>query len=674
MNSLLTEKYLHLLNNWIPAADKFLNVPDDRPDLMYYGDGTNGWGVQTNQKALSAYAVTGALLNNKDYIDKAISMLRYSLESHKTGSYHVSDGDDLKWGHTWISVLGVERMMHGVYAIWDHLSDNDKDMIKDMLVSESDYLLEKHPVRGDPVSPNVPESNMWNGAVMYRTAMMYPDTPNADRYIEKGISFMMNAISIPSESGEDWFIGANFFDSFSLNHHGYLNVGYMVITLSNAAMLYFNLKELGFTPPEALYHNYDKLWQLVKTCLYDDGRLFRIGGDTRVRYCYCQDYLLPVLAFVNDVYGEDTSMFENAWISTVQKEVNHNGDGSFLSDRLELFLERSILYYTRLESDRAMSLSFNAYYRNLFSDYKNANNKYFKDIPRLSQWYDEYHGSCYVLGKNRRASFTWDSAELPQGNCLPVEDSSLFESKNNMTSLIYGDGSGDTNILGKHNEKMIDGGFASCGYYTQFTKGLLAEQISEEHTIRNAIAFAALPDDSTVVTLQLAKPVKNVHITELKIFNFMIPNDIYNDFKRDYNFIGKQLVIDGKINVKLIYGGDIIINNPPYRQVGLKNTQYRQRGMLHCDEICVDNGFVPHIYRKNETVFDFGAVVSIGSNIDITAESIDTNSEFIRAVKVIGQDGKAYIVYANLGENKNVFSCDGKSYEIEPYSSDIIII
>lgn len=332
-------------------------------------------------------------------------MLRYSLESHITGSYHASDADDFKWGHTWISALGLERMMHGVQAVREYLTDSDKEMLKQMLISESDYLLEKHPVQGDSISPNVPEINMWNGAVMYRTAAIYLNTPDAKRYIEKGNSFMMNAISVPSESEEDWFIGANFFDSFTLNHHGYLNVGYMVITLSNTAMLYFNLKELGITPPEALYHNFDKLWQLVKTCLYDDGRLFRISSDTRVKYCYCQDYLLPVLAFVNDVYGEDTSCYEQSWISTLTKEAAHNGDGSFLSDRLELFLECSILYYTRLESDRSMTLSFNAYYRNLFNDFKNSDSKLKKDILRLAEWYDKYHGSCYILGKNRRASF-----------------------------------------------------------------------------------------------------------------------------------------------------------------------------------------------------------------------------------------------------------------------------
>ena len=42
----------------------------------------------------------------------------------------------------------------------------------------------------------------------------------------------------------------------------------------------------------------------MKSCIYSDGRLLRIGGDSRVRYCYCQDYLLPVLSMAADLWGE----------------------------------------------------------------------------------------------------------------------------------------------------------------------------------------------------------------------------------------------------------------------------------------------------------------------------------------------------------------------------------
>ena len=63
------------------------------------------------------------------------------------------------------------------------------------------------------------------------------------------------------------------------------------------------------------------------------------------------------------VFGE-----EDGWISIVEREVAYNGNGSFLSERCELMRERSQLYYTRLESDRACTLSMICLWHRLFPE------------------------------------------------------------------------------------------------------------------------------------------------------------------------------------------------------------------------------------------------------------------------------------------------------------------
>ncbi|MHB1154559.1 MAG: hypothetical protein ACYCWE_03375 [Eubacteriales bacterium] len=693
MNDKLITDYMKLLNRWVEASIQYLITPPDRPDLRYYGDGSNGWGVQTNQKAFAAFAVVSVMPDGKpEMLDAALSMLRYSFESHKSGQYHVTDGDDIRWGHTWISALGIERMMHGVQAIRQYFNPSDEMMLKNMLVSESDWLLENHPVTADPIK-NVPESNMWNGAVLYRTAVMYPDTPNAARYIEKGLSFMLNAISVPSEkySSEyfagkpmsEWFIGGNFFETYALNHHGYLNEGYIVITMSNAAMLHFTLRELGINPPTALYHNLEKVWQLVRAAMFDDGRLLRWGGDTRVRYCYCQDYLLPSLALVSDALGEDTVSLESGWIDVLNKEVAYNDDGSFLSKRCELFCEKSLLYYTRLESDRAAALSFNAYYHYLYNSFDTpagcgdyAPNPSYK--KNLDAWYDSYHGSCFVKNSNRFASFTWRSAELPQGMCVPLDDSSLAEWKNNMTSWVTGDGSTDYNSVLEHHEKLFEGGFITSGRYITTTDGLLAEQASSEKTIINHIAFAALPDSATVVTMQYASAIKPVSLNSVKGLNLNIPNDVFNDFKRDYaiDSSGRYICVDNHLGVISVYGDPLTIHKFGYRQIGLKKTIYKERGMLHCDEICTTLQLKPHRYHKGECVFDFCAAVVAGADITATAaaktETVDTCVEFCRAVIVTGQDGIRYLIAANFGEKQSTFCINGKEITINADFAEVI--
>ncbi len=56
----------------------------------------------------------------------------------------------------------------------------------------------------------------------------------------------------------------------------------------------------GMKPPEALYHHVYDLWEKVKKFTFPDGRLLRIGGDTRVRYCYCQDFAVPMWIMMAD--------------------------------------------------------------------------------------------------------------------------------------------------------------------------------------------------------------------------------------------------------------------------------------------------------------------------------------------------------------------------------------
>lgn len=698
----MKKQYLRLLEGWIKSAVSDIYTCPDRPDLIYYGDGTNGWGVQTNQKGLSAFAVLASEpdlderavgVSRTQLLKYALGMLRYSLASHKSGDYHTTDADNFKWGHTWISALGVERMMHAVEAIYDKLNGNDLRMLRSMLVSESDWLLDNYPVTAGLIQNNKPESNMWNGSVMLRTAMMYPDTPRANEYIEKAKVFFANAISVPSDEFceevvdgkpvKDYFVGANFFESYGCNHHGYMNVGYMVITLSNLAMMHFSCRHFDYTPPKLLYRNFEKLWQLVRACIFDDGRLNRIGGDTRVRYCYCQDYLIPVLMMAADCGLTDAAeiaRLEKGWLDIVKTEVAHNGDGTFLSDRCELLREKSPLYFTRLESDRAVSLSYGVYWHRLYGDFTaKADYPYSPDQKcreMLRQWHDEYHGSCYIRGDKRYASFTWVGAELPTGLCLPPEDSSLAEWKYNMTGEIFGDGFTDSHKLLRHREHMYDGGFATCGTYLSHTDGLIAEQLNEEDTAVCYIAYAALPDDATVVTLQYAVAPKRVHLNKVKSFKLNIPNDIFNGGVRDYVISddGRQITVDGRLHIRSIYGKTLKLYKPHFRQIGIKyRCPYPERGMLHCDEICETLQLSPTWYEKDDCIYDFGIAVTCGS--ETPAENFvrcDLGEGLLRAVVVNDTNGIKYIVAASFADEPCSTELCGKTVELEAYDCVII--
>ena len=306
--------------------------------------------------------------------------------------------------------LGLERMAHGVNAIRDLLTEQDRDNLKRMMISESDWLLEFYPVEAGLIGSsgkNKPESNIWNGGFLWRAALDYPDAPDAALWREKGTRFLLNGISHALDAASErrfdgrplreWHVGFNFTPNYSLDHHGYMNVGYSIICLSNLAMLHFNFRERGQNPPEALSLHVDDLWHTVKNFFFDDGRLLRIGGDTRARYTYCQCYALPALWLAADFLRDaDAVRLRERYLELLFQEQDSNRDGSFYGVRLRGLREQSYYYYTRLESDPALVLSQELWWARLASLPEPAA----EPLP-ASSWHDSFRRSGGALPPRR---------------------------------------------------------------------------------------------------------------------------------------------------------------------------------------------------------------------------------------------------------------------------------
>lgn len=661
----LHQMYMKTLTPWLAKAAADVFTCPDHPEFGYYGDGTNSWGVQTNQKALAAFAIaaTDPLFDEKKagvskdvLLNKALSCLRYSLATHRSGEYHLTNGPEERWGHTWISVLGIERMAFALKALKPYYTADDRKALRRMFLSEADFLLEEYPVLAGLVENNRPESNMWNGAFLLRCALEYPDSPHADLYAEKGRQFILNSISTPSEENEPWFIGANFFDSFATNHHGYMNVGYMVITLSQLAYLHFTYKLYGKTAPEYLYKNAKQLWDFVRMCIFPDGRLLRIGGDSRIRYCYCQDYLNIVLCFAADKFGENTSLLEERWQRTVQLEQEENGDGTYLSTRLELFRERAPLYFARLEADRAMSAAQGAFLHRSWPSLEAAEKPF--ETKADFQWHDSYHGACFTRNQNNFASFVWLAAQRPQGLCLPLKDSSMAEWDRNLVSCFDGDGLYNEQIILEHHEAMIPGGFVTTGRTLSRTWEMLDESKREEKNVELTLAFAALPDGATTVTLQYARAVRHCHLQHVRGLHLCIPNDLFNGSERTYIQDGQKAVcVDHSLGVVSVYGDPLEICRGDHRTVGLKNVYTYDRGMLKVDEICTTVVRSPKWYENQECILDFGVVLCSGADPAATSALISkcrrqkASSDGVRAVSVQGRNGNEYVIVFNVTDH-----------------------
>lgn len=693
------------------TALKWSHTVRNEPTLAYFGTGDHGhWAVQANDTAFAALAVLATApeldekrigISREAVRERALQMLRYILATHRSGRIQCISGES--WGHSWISGLGLERMAHGINALRPWLDCDDIAALRGVLISESDFLIEGYPtvaaIDGSS-GKNKPESNIWNGSILYRTAALYPDAPNAGNYRHKALELMLNGISIPSDADSDtvysgralreWHIGPNFTENYGLHHHSYLNVGYMVICLSNIAIFHYSCEEAGITPPPEIYHHAAELWRLVKSLTFSDGRLWRIGGDTRVRYGYCQDYAVPMWMLARDLLGDpDAEHFLSGWIKLVATEQSGNPDGAFMGGRLTSLAAVSPLYFCRLEGDRAASLSMAAYWmRRAAGTGRNTSSAV---IPAMDSWHDEFHGAAMVRGK-RLASWVWKSAQRPCGTVAPADRSDLVEWQWNLAGRISGTGCGVSAKIDSWRIDRFAGGFVNCGSYRWFALDNPAEGSKPEETARTQIVFAALPDDATVVVLQQVRTLKPVYLNEVAGLFLNVPNDIYNGSLRTYQIAGSEcriagaggkqppemetihcgerLGIEGRMEIRAIYGGELKLQRPGKRLVNLaKNAPLHYSGEganLYCDLVCLPYDNQQKFYEEDSLLYDIGAAVVIDGESQAALLSAPDAAE--KVIEVTGADGQKYLLAANFGPLQVKLALPGEALKAEVLS------
>lgn len=698
--------FIRALEPWPQFAERYWWDDPARPDLGCFGTGYNSWGVQTNQKYLGALAVLAAEpdldedavgRSRAHLLDRALRALRFSLASHVSGDHCCADGT--QWGHTWISALGIERMMPGVEAIAAHLTDEDRAGLRRMLTSEADTLLDL-PITGALWAAdkgNRPESNIWNGALLHRVALMYPDEPHVPHWVERGTRFLLNGISIEADATDEtiiagrplreWHVGPNFFEHYALDHHGYLNVGYMVICLSNMAIMHFACESVGWEAPPGLYHHGRELWDLVRRLIFGDGRLCRIGGDSRQRYCYCQDYLLPSLLFAARHFDDPHAQaLEAGALDLIRTEQALSDDGGFLSRRLETIRAINPYYYTRLESDKAVVLAMNACWRRVLEIPAPAPAGDFEDTVR-GGWIEPAHGAVLQRSPRRLASWSWRAWQRPQGLCLPPGDGHLAEWDHNLAGAVRLLGATATPALIRHEQVLFSGGFITWGAMDDRCGAGFPEGWTMPVALEHRYAVAALPDDRTMIVLEYCAAPIRCWLSEVKGLKLNVPNDIFNGMERTYvgaagpvvvrpegaatlDLRSRWVCVEDKVGVAGIYGAESFAL---YQAGRRRASGYGES--LYYDELCFPCRVGPEARlamaagpevrgraggvgyleaNAGEAILDCGSVALSGVDAAETAEvaagvaQLACEGEPVRAVLVPGAAGQVYMLAADF--------------------------
>ena len=715
-----TALYYDSLLKWIGASREYLVEVDASRNIWYYGTGDSVWGINTLDKALAAYTIASeydefdpeiAGMSRAEARHIAHGMLRYAVETHLVGSLFLTDGR--KWGHTWISSLAFERIMHAVDILLPEAEKDVQDLFRKVQISECDWLCDEYEIvaerfniidktgfiadYGKTNNRNKPESNAWNGSVLYRTAMMYPDAPRAEEYRKRGAKFFANAISVASDAqnqtvyeGEtvaDLFVGDNFFESYALDHHGYLNLGYAALTLSNVAMAHYAFRFRGLETPPAVFHHAKELWRYIKTCTFTDGTLCRVGGDARTRYCYCQDFMVPVLIFAKDVLRDpDAESMERAWMEKICYEQSLSGDGSYLAERCPALKEDSPLYYTRLESDRALAFSIGYQWNRLLGDTPEPDAAEAGFIPVLSE---DYHGFAMGRSDKRMVSWCWRGAEGPTGLCVPPDHSDQAEYRHNMFPEICSN-SQVSELLKEceHSVALFDGGFLTIGRGENYALRFHAEAEADKHVADVFIAAAALPDDAGMIVMQYAKNLHRAWLKSVKPGYLLVQNDIFNNKNRRLTYEnGVKLLLTGggddalwdsgstwmnfddSLGVALCYGApSLSLYRPSKRQIGISGRSFREE-MLYAEEVCLGAKTRSFWAAEGEIIVDAAFATATGVTTEQTRAMpvpqtpVDPASA-LRCASVRGADGRIYTLWANFGDTPVSCQAEGSPLSV----------
>ena len=642
----------------------YLRHPSGHPEYSYYGLGDSpNWSTQCTAKAFCAFAELAAQ-GDADSLPIAKSLLHYLLETHLSGSIKAVDG--LQWGNTWISALSLERVLFAIDGI--PLDESERAALRRVILHEAEYLM-IHPITADidaETKKNRPEANIWNGGMLLRAALYYPDAPRASEYQARALEYFVNGICLPSDR-DSRLHGANFTENYGLNHHCYLNVGYMVICLSHIAITHFMFRDRHVSAPKEVYQHAEELWKVVKGFMFPDGRLFRIGGDTRIRYAYCQLYL-PLIALWAEDYLKDPEAHEirQASLKLLRKDQETSGGKSFFGHRLGHLEHDSYQYYCRLESDAFAMLAFMAHYWHAAKAVEPH------ALERMPRWSDDFHGAGFLRGAKSFRSWCAKGADGPLALCVPTDASDLAEWLHQLTGELI---TPAPNVARPVRQKieMLDG----ASFVATSENVRIASPYAEGEEIstfaRQQFAVAALPDETTLLVLEYTDVLREITFDRITGINWKVPNDLFNGNERRYDFAGNhrifrcpasadelldtgcdRVTVDNRLSLMLLYGADSLKIHH-FVQQNVRTTRFPFLSSLHADVIGFDAK--PRRARAGEVLLDTGCAMATLNSEDaskIRWKRLELPG-LCRGIEYWNQDGKHYRFTANFGSER----CEG---------------
>jgi len=178
------------------------------------------------------------------------------------------------WGNTWQSAMWAGNLGQVAWIIWDELSLEDRILVTNLLVYESDRFLGTTPPTSDEksVTDTKGEENLWNSTCLLTASTMLLDHPHEQAWLELAITYFLNAVATPHDLNSHQMVdgkplserlnGYCITEDYAVGNHGvYPHPSYTSSSYLNTRGLFF-CALADVKPPEALFYNAAPIYRM----------------------------------------------------------------------------------------------------------------------------------------------------------------------------------------------------------------------------------------------------------------------------------------------------------------------------------------------------------------------------------------------------------------------------
>lgn len=515
----------------------------------YFADGgstENGIRTNANFLYISAFLASNHELTLDDetrlhWLEISKQSLNYLIEGHLTGLGRCKNGG--QWGGHWQSAWWTTKLVLGAKFIWDAITKEQRKGVETVLEYEANRHLDRlvpSGIFGDTKA----EENAWDNEILCVAYNHFSAHENKSKWHAKIIEFGLNTLSISADRSDystvdgkvvrDSVYTCNLHSDMSIENHGSCHFCYIASPLLSITWSFHSFLLSGNTPPEALFHHVQDLWEASKP-LFLDNRFAYIGGKDWARYTYGLYFILPVLVMFQARFSdEDARLIETLRTKTLFAEHQQNNDGSFYGNRVtrNRFFGQSAKY----ETDCYVMCVLSYLLRKQLnpSPASTTLDVFRRKYTKLSS--SNESRTAFTSFPKHFSSFSWSTitTDWPMAIFIPrgCDDMAEWAESNLVGKLRF---FGRAEALGvRSSREMPDKKGVEI-------VGLTAYRDNSRELFEHKIKIEMLEDMMIVESLAVIKNDFWVKAFEPVCFN--VANDYFNDFSRQYTFDHEQLAV-----------------------------------------------------------------------------------------------------------------------------------